>query len=433
MAFNLNSLLDSAGGLLGLGGDPFLTPIGQKVLDATHEDTKSVDWNLNLAIVDLVNNTDEGPRDAMRAVRRRIQNTVGKEEHCVYYCLVLLETLAKNCGKRMHLLICSKDFSNELIHKVIPQSTNAQLVQDKILSLIQSWAHAFSVDPDLQGVAEIYMELKKKGVEFPAPSDDDILLVQKSQSDMPGNMSSSSSSSLVSPTKSAGSRPHSRAKSAEHSKRLQAARRVLSGQISQRQIVKINEDLLRAEESIEVLNELLQEVGPQQDPEDVALMLEVANNCKEMQARILQLVQVLEHRETVQRLLVVNDNFNNIFIRFDRYERNKTPATQPTPTKPEQSAELRVPVANTASSRPNSEDAANLVSRPDDFQEMEEWMKQEDLSQLEEMRAEFEGSGLLSGAAGTISIQEEEVEGEVSEEFDKFLKKRADSVKELKP
>ena len=31
MAFNLNSLLDSAGGLLGLGGDPFLTPIGQKV------------------------------------------------------------------------------------------------------------------------------------------------------------------------------------------------------------------------------------------------------------------------------------------------------------------------------------------------------------------------------------------------------------------
>ena len=34
----------------------------------------------------------------------------------------------------------------------------------KILSLIQSWAHAFSVDPELQGVAELYLELKKKGI-----------------------------------------------------------------------------------------------------------------------------------------------------------------------------------------------------------------------------------------------------------------------------
>ena len=51
-------------------------------------------------------------------------------------------------------------------------------MQDKVLSLIQSWAHAFSSDPDLRGVAEVYMDLKKKGVEFPIPSDDDLLLVQ---------------------------------------------------------------------------------------------------------------------------------------------------------------------------------------------------------------------------------------------------------------
>ena len=44
--------------------------------------------------------------------------------------------------------------------------------------MLQSWAHAFSPDPDLRGVAEVYMDLKKKGVEFPVPSDEDLLLVQ---------------------------------------------------------------------------------------------------------------------------------------------------------------------------------------------------------------------------------------------------------------
>ena len=49
------------------------------------------------------------------------------------------------------------------------------------MSLIQSWAHAFSPDPELRGVAEVYMDLKKKGIQFPIPSDEDLLLVQSMQ------------------------------------------------------------------------------------------------------------------------------------------------------------------------------------------------------------------------------------------------------------
>ena len=77
------------------------------------------------------------------------------------------------------------------------------MISSKVLSLIQSWAHAFSPDPDLRGVAEVslahclgslystakilivdgqvYMDLKRKGVEFPTPSDEDLLLVQSRQ------------------------------------------------------------------------------------------------------------------------------------------------------------------------------------------------------------------------------------------------------------
>ena len=54
-------------------------------------------------------------------------------------------------------------------------------MQEKVLSLIQSWAHAFSPDPELRGVAELYMDLKKKGIDFPIPSDEDLLLVESNQ------------------------------------------------------------------------------------------------------------------------------------------------------------------------------------------------------------------------------------------------------------
>jgi hypothetical protein len=38
----------------------------------------------------------------------------------------------------------------------------------QVLSLIQIWADAFRSQPDLNGVVQVYNELKGKGIEFPA-------------------------------------------------------------------------------------------------------------------------------------------------------------------------------------------------------------------------------------------------------------------------
>lgn len=40
-------------------------------------------------------------------------------------------------------------------------------LQEKVLTLIQSWADAFQQHPELQGVNQVYQELKSKGIEFP--------------------------------------------------------------------------------------------------------------------------------------------------------------------------------------------------------------------------------------------------------------------------
>ena len=43
----------------------------------------------------------------------------------------------KNCGKRFHVHVANKDFLGELIKIIGPKNDPPQVVQEKILSLIQ--------------------------------------------------------------------------------------------------------------------------------------------------------------------------------------------------------------------------------------------------------------------------------------------------------
>lgn len=57
---------------------------------------------------------------------------------------------------------------------IAPKNDPPTAVQEKVLSLIQSWADAFSSQPELSGVVTVYQDLKGKGIEFP-PTDLDSL------------------------------------------------------------------------------------------------------------------------------------------------------------------------------------------------------------------------------------------------------------------
>jgi len=125
-------------------------------------------WGLNMEICDFVNSTNDGGRDAIRALRKRLQTQMGKNNAIVMYTLTVLETCVKNCDQRFKALVCQKDFVNELVKLIGAKFDAPQIVQERVLLLIQSWADAFRGNPALSGVCEIYDELKTKGVEFPA-------------------------------------------------------------------------------------------------------------------------------------------------------------------------------------------------------------------------------------------------------------------------
>ena len=39
--------------------------------EATREELETEDWALNMEICDLINNTEDGPQDAVKAIRRK--------------------------------------------------------------------------------------------------------------------------------------------------------------------------------------------------------------------------------------------------------------------------------------------------------------------------------------------------------------------------
>merc|ERR1711964_333348 len=99
------------------------------------------------------------------------------------------------------------------------------------------------------------------------------------------------------------------------------------------QLIKLRQDLDIAQVNLEVFNELLSELSPgQEHPEDKELLDELGVTCKEMQRRVVELVGVVENREITSILLDVNDNLNNQMLRYERYKAN----VQNNPTSPDE-------------------------------------------------------------------------------------------------
>lgn len=86
-----------------------------------------------------------------------------------------------NCGRRFHLVVSQKDFVLDLVKLIGPKNDPPTAVQEKVLSLIQNWAVAFRSNPDMQGVVQVYADLKSKGVEFPVADLDTMVPIHTPQ------------------------------------------------------------------------------------------------------------------------------------------------------------------------------------------------------------------------------------------------------------
>lgn len=85
------------------------------VEQATDGSLASENWALNMEICDMINSSDDAAKDAIRALKKRIQQNSGKNYSIILYSLTVIETCVKNCGKNFHVLVCNKDFIQDLV------------------------------------------------------------------------------------------------------------------------------------------------------------------------------------------------------------------------------------------------------------------------------------------------------------------------------
>ncbi|KAH8415658.1 hypothetical protein KR222_007631 [Zaprionus bogoriensis] len=298
---------------VGALGNVFSTPVGQRIEAATDGALTSENWAANMEICDMINDSSDTARDAMRAIRKRLSQNAGKNNQVIMYTLTVLETCVKNCGKAFHVLVAQKDFINELVKLIGPKNDPPAATQEKVLSLIQIWADAFQNQPDLNGVIQMYNELKSKGIEFPPTKLDGMAPIYTPQRSVPE----------VHPV------PHPQLMAAQHTISPQHAAAVAPASgplhLTPEQGAKLRSELEIVSNNMSILAEMLSVLKPGQEaPDDYVLLNELTSTCKEMQSRIVDLIGRVQDDELTAEFLRINDELNNVFLRHQRYEKSRS-------------------------------------------------------------------------------------------------------------
>ncbi|KAL5293404.1 TOM1L2 family protein [Megaselia abdita] len=333
-----------------LGINPFSTAIGQKIEQATDGSLPSENWALNMEICDMINESSDSARDAMKAIRKRLTQNAGKNNQVIVYTLIVLETCVKNCGKAFHLLVAQKDFIQELVKLIGPKNDPPQSIQDKVLTLIQTWAETFRSQPDLNGVVQVYTELKNKGIEFPATGLEPAAPIYTPERSVPDSA----------PTQKEPPQQQ------QQNSPPQVGQVVIpngSNGMPQDQIAKIQSELEIVSSNMAILAEMLNEMKPgQENPDDYKLLVDLTATCKEMQSRIVELIGRISNDEITAELLRLNDELNNLFLRQQRYEKNRDP-TSANGASP--SAILGAAMGVPATARPSQDPERTLIDLSD--------------------------------------------------------------------
>ncbi|KAM8842140.1 target of Myb1 membrane trafficking protein [Synchiropus picturatus] len=389
-------------------GNAFSTPVGQRIERATSSYLQSEDWGLNMEICDIINETDEGPMDAVKAIKRRIVGSKNFRE--IMLALTVLEACVKNCGHRFHVLVTSREFvEGVLVRSILPKYNPPTALHDRVLSLIQSWADAFRSVPSLVGVVYVYDDLRKRGLEFPMTDLDALSPIHTPSRSVPENEIQETSPGVGQ------SQPPSREPAPISSPPVQSNDGPVSLSVEQEQ--KLRSELALVKGNLTVMSEMLNELKPgQSGADDTELLQQLYSVCKNMQTRVVELIPQLVDESFIEELLVINDDLNNAFIRYERFDRqNKAHLTntpEPNPMDRLNLIELNPepPTLNQPAVIPTcSQPAVSLWSSPTQpanhkAEEEFDMFAQTRGSSLAEQRrsVKYEDPGAVEGLAGAL-------------------------------
>ncbi|XP_018409151.1 PREDICTED: hepatocyte growth factor-regulated tyrosine kinase substrate isoform X2 [Nanorana parkeri] len=151
---------------MGKGGGTF-----ERLLDkATSQLLLETDWESILQICDMIRQGDTQAKYAVASIKKKVND---KNPHVALFALEVMESVVKNCGSTVHDEVANKLTMEEL--KELQKRVVEPNVRNKILYLIQAWAHAFRNEPKYKVVQDTYQIMKVEGHNFPEFKESDAM------------------------------------------------------------------------------------------------------------------------------------------------------------------------------------------------------------------------------------------------------------------
>uniref|UniRef100_A0A8C5KXS6 Target of myb1-like 1 (chicken) n=1 Tax=Jaculus jaculus TaxID=51337 RepID=A0A8C5KXS6_JACJA len=279
--------------------DPYATSVGHLVEKATFAGVQTEDWGQFMHICDIINTTQDGPKDAVKALKKRISKNYNHKE--IQLSLSLIDMCMQNCGPTFQSLIVKKEFIKDSLVKLLnPRYTLPLDIQNRILNFIKTWSQGFPGGVDVSEVKEVYLDLLKKGVQFP----------------------SSEAESTKQETAPIASNPPSVPTAPALSSIVTPKNPTIS--LVPEQIGKLHSELDMVKMNVKVMTAILMENTPgSTNQEDLGLLQKLYKTGREMQERIMDLLVVVENEDVTIELIQVNEDLNNAILGYERFTRNQ--------------------------------------------------------------------------------------------------------------
>ena len=115
-----------------------------------------------VSIPRLIQSFSNRPKYAVSAIKKKLYH---QNPHVCIFALHVLESCVKNCGSVLHVEIATRSFMEDL--RDMARITTNETLRNKILELIQVWAHAFRNEPSYKAVQDTLNVMKAEGFKFP--------------------------------------------------------------------------------------------------------------------------------------------------------------------------------------------------------------------------------------------------------------------------
>ncbi|XP_004859827.1 TOM1-like protein 1 isoform X1 [Heterocephalus glaber] len=282
--------------------DPYTTSVGHLIEKATFAGAQTEDWGQFMHICDVINATQDGPKDAVKAVKKRISKNYNHKE--IQLTLSLIDMCMQNCGPSFQALIVKKEFIKDGLVKLLnPRYALPLDVQNRILNFIKTWSQGFPGGVDVSEVKEVYLDLLKKGVQFPPPGAEAEAARQETPQTPSGSPASVPTAPALSPV---------------------TAPRNTTITLVPEQIGKLHSELDMVKMNVRVMSAILMENSPgSENSDDLELLQKLYKTSREMQERIMDLLVVVENEDVTIELIQVNEDLNNAILGYERFTRNQ--------------------------------------------------------------------------------------------------------------